>query len=581
MRDIENTKNSIRVDTLTEADRKKLFDDFKKAGGEVITDKARRMSAIAERNVKITDKANSQEERRRFYEDKGEGEKNVRSVNRQNAGTKGKSSSMSLIQRFLLRFRLRVMGVCKPGCMFFTRSFLDDLNGEYGSSLLEIRLQFIDIFKKNLKEGKRVTDLLDKQNTLFFDLLELSAGIYPQIFADGFTFANTASTASIREPLMQLHRKLFLLYAYENTLFSGWLLAVESAKNRDKEMYPTVALQRKKIGNALYLVFHKLYPRLHWLMCLYSGKYISMNDTRVIEDLLKILPVEKPGFYGAERRNAFAEESALPNTSKPEEQSKILDADTSEGLQLIANIDYKTLRKLFDPKGNYDFIGSNNKILLAYLLFTEFITEYSFVLNTNKIKFNTLSENGLKSNYASNLRDMYYEIDKILRGFADYADMVAAYNKINREKPYSESQYLSYSKRMQEVIYRREQAGKEARMAVKAYFERVRNSMQFLSDDMDNNGIIIQNPQEAITMDDIVEGKKKLNGKKVYEAVHILKCFADACIYRMGPKGDLFGSDDINAESSSSSKAPSAEDVSDMEKLDESKSVLGQLDDIL
>lgn len=600
MRDIENTKTSIGVDRLNDLDRKKLFNDFQKAGGEVISDKSKRIASLKDREEERTRRAQMyQEERNRRRSAAGSNKRIGAAATAYTAKKKTKNAArrklkMSFFQNLKLTFHLRFMKVCESGCTILHAAFLDDLNGEYNTSFLETRLQFTDIFKKNYAEGNRVIDVLDKQKKLFYDLIEMSGEIYPQFFEDESAFMGVSAVSALKDQLMSLHRKLFLLYGYENTLFNGWLKAIDVAKNRDKEMYPTVAIQKRKIRDALYSIFHRLYPRLHWLMCLYTGKYAAMSDTKTIEEILEITPEEKPGFStmrGNKNEDApqIDADEEIQQEQKKEAEVDIPDDDVKEGLQLMASLDYKTLRKTFDPKDVYDYIAPRDKIIISFLLFTEFITEYAFLLNTNKIKFSGFAEDGMRINYAVKLRDLYYEIDKTRNAFINYAESVANYDRISKAKPYNDAQYLAYSKRVQEAINRRSIDGKNARSLVRSYLEKIKNEMTRLANDMSNNGLIVQNPQDIITLDGSVEKNKKLNGKKVYEAIHLLKCFSAACIYRMSQKGDLFGEFDSEAKDLSSygisqTKAAPTEDIMDVEKLnnlDDGKSIIGQLEDII
>lgn len=270
-------------------------------------------------------------------------------------------------------------------------------------------------------------------------------------------------------------------------------------------------------------------------------------------------------------------------------------------------LDLKEMRKQFDSRGAFEFMSDNDKVLMTFLLYNEFEREYAFLLTTNKIKFNIDFNDKGKFNFGSRLQDLYDEMRKPADGLRDYAETFATYEKVRREKPIGNNQYIAYTKRLQEMQKKRDQAGKMARMHVKAYMEKLSEELTVLLEDLNSKQEYVQNPQDILRLDNTIEGRKKLNGRKIYEAILLLYYYSSAFVYRLSQKGDLSGSieyakqdedkvkQQISSESESTAPPPAEsesvkpsvapmeglEEAEDLESTDDSKSILDELEDML
>jgi hypothetical protein len=99
-----------------------------------------------------------------------------------------------------------------------------------------------------------------------------------------------------------------------------------------------------------------------------------------------------------------------------------------------------------------------------------------------------------------------------------------------------------------------------------------------LINDINSEQKFIANPQDILEFNLSIEGEKKLNKKKVYDAITTLYNFASAFSYRISSDGDLSG----KLELTGNEKRVNIESESPPENPDESKkSILGELDDIV
>ena len=589
MRKVDDTKDSIRVDALGTEERKKLFGDLTRAGGQVINERPKTI---------VIDRSKQREYRERLdrharnMQALGNAKPRQQAARPQNTPRpRVEVPTLTFWEEFKIRFRLRfTLKVCKPGYNFFTDKFMYNFFGIYKAALLEAKVQHVDLFKKNIQEGNRITAHLDEQKQLFYEVIEIASSIYDMMPDD--EGLDEILVSDMEDTIMRVYHNLSLISPYENTLFNAYVKAIELCRTRDITRYPSPQSQKTKIKDALYVIFNQLYPRLHWLACLYKHRYITRDDLAAIEALCEIAPSEKPGTLRLTGRKV-KEDLALEEAKKPV-KTKVDDiaSHVRTGLNLMTSFDYKAMRAQFDSKGVFEVVEDNDKVLVTFLIFSEFVREYAFILNTNKIKFTTIIADDGTFNYSSIMKDMYYEMNKPMASLRNYAEVTQNFLKINQEKPLNSSHYIAYSKRLQEIITRRQQTGKMARMQIKAFMEKLSDIMKKLSDNINTSGDVIINPQDKLKLDNSIEGTRKLNNKTIREAIYQCYCFCSAFVYRLSTQGDLYQGLEFSPEDKNkihqlvsspdeNTEAPTAENLEGSPKANENKSLLDELSDLI
>ena len=146
-----------------------------------------------------------------------------------------------------------------------------------------------------------------------------------------------------------------------------------------------------------------------------------------------------------------------------------------------------------------------------------------------------------KLDYKTRLSDLYIELRKCIDRLNEYAYIFSTIEKASREKPISNQQYIEYSNRLNALDKEKSNTGRDARMVVKRFLEKLCDELKALINDIQNAQRIIINPQDRIDFETNIEGDKKLNKKSVHQAINITYLFASALLYRLGPEGDLSG----------------------------------------
>ncbi len=582
MKNIDNTKKNIKLHELDEKQRKELFQKFTDAGGEVVSEREARKSLIIDR-----------EAQRKHQQRIDEHYRSVKSTSAQPANVRRKATAVKVaplsedtpFNKFRIRMRLRFMKVTGFNTLFFHEKFLNSFTGPYKSSLMEIQMAYLALFKREPNTGNRIMTRLDKASPLYFAVLEKAGEMFDPMIIDQITekyleFPNVPQhITDLREVMIELFRPLFILKSYENTLTNSFEKAIDiysdiaDAKNIKN-------LKKRDIRNALFLIFDKLYPRLHILFCQYYGILFDESDKR-IEELLAITAAEKP----EGRRSGYKASSTTIVAPAQDETEKISEQEepeepemapsVKEGLKLMYGLDFGLLRKLYDKKNRFELISDNDKTFLAYLLFYEFENEYSVVLTTNQIKFNIDFSSTLKTNYRDNLQDLFNRMRKCHEAFLSYYESYASYCKVRDDRPVSNEQYITYTKRLDEATKRKNEIGNQCRYIIRVFMDNVAHVLSELVDDMNSKQSHINNPQDVIELYYEIEGEKKLKDKRIYDAIQIVQKFAAALAFRLTPGGDLAGNTEFS-ETAGAAKPASGEETSAKKG-----SILDELDDII
>jgi len=551
--EVDKTKDNIGADKLDNETKKKLYNQFVDAGGEVVSDRSRRRSLAIDREKQKQYQTRLDEHNRKAGTSAAYGKREV------NGRTAVKGSSniagnegvfATFFNRLRIKLHLKFQRITQYNGLYFDFKFLERFNNTYKPALMEVQIIYFDLFMKRPQNGVRITQRLDKMNPLFYEVIEMIGNLYDRMSTDQIVEHYTnfpdvpKKVSEIKDPLMEIYRRLYILKPYENTIFNSFVKAIDLQMKIDEKKSSAYSAKKRRVKSSLFVLFHKLYPKLHWLLCHYEGRFIHVDSSEV-EDIFAIAEAEKPGNrillkpdYDAQAE--MAEQKAQNKVEKKEEDD--IPDHIKRGLQLMYELDLNEVRKDLDQKGIFEHVSDNDKVLITYLLFNEFDREYSFILTTNKIKYNVDFTSTGKFNFGTKFQQLYDEMRKPADSLRNYADVFAVYERTRKEKPASSSQYIAYSKRLQEILNKRNNAGKMARMTVRAYMEKLSGELKDLLDDMDSSQKYVANPQEIMEFASDIEGSSKINGKKVYEAILILYYYCSAFVNRLGPDGDLSGS---------------------------------------
>ena len=590
---VEKTKERIGVNNIDDKSRKELLNKFIDAGGKVIDEKSEKKYAVLDRKKQQQFKKQLDEKQKRSAEKyKPAPQKQSQNVRTGNIPEITKYSNF--MSDFRIRFKLWYLGVTQFNGIYFNYKFFNRIKTSYATSLMSIQIIFIEIFKRNPAVSLKITDQLDRYSLIYYETMQMISNIYDiplfdRLLDDYVNYTGIpVKTISLKEYVLILYRKLYVLYPYQVTILNGFDKAAELLSKTDKSIKSSSI---RKTRNDLFNIFDKLYPRLHWLFCYYTGKMYAENDP-VIEKILDIKDTEKPGrrkFIKKTDEEIKQSEEDTDAKTDPLNSDKDLPENIKSGLQIMSDLDMHKLRIQYDKDGLFAAFNDNDKILTTYLLFKEFDSEYSFVLTTSKIQFNTEFGQNRKNDFRANMNMLFDEMRKCNEGFKSYVETVSLYEKSREQKPVGNSQYIEYTKRLESLSKKKNTIGREARLTVQSFMDRILTEFKILIEDM-NSKIpqYITNPQDVLEFMEEIEGVKKISGMKLFEVLNTIFNFCSAFSYRLSFDGDLAGGTEFTEEEKNlnekkiQDKNKTAEKAPENIKETESKkSMLEELDDIL
>ena len=588
MKEIDKTKQNIRIDDINLEQRNDLFKKFTEAGGQVIDERS------TKKNLTI-DREKQKEHQKMFdqhYKEKisSQRKKNADAQDRNPSGAASYQPASSVFDRFKIVIKLKFLGVTGFSSVFFKKTFFKKFVNYYKPSLIKIQMIYLSLFKKNPITGKRIIRGLDNISPRYYELIEMTSELFDQYLVDQIiedfnNFPDVQQPLSkLREPLIGLYRALYILKPYENAIYNAFERAIIINSSLD-DTKNDFNFKNKDIRNSLFFIFAKLYPRLHTLFCYYEGILFSETD-KEIEKILSISKLEKPGtrvkkepIPADQTENKSKKDEEKKESEKTKEDSSRVDNSIKEGLKLMYDLDMKMLRFQYDKKGEYELLSNNDKALHTFLLFNEFESEYSFILTTNQIRYNVDYSTNLKIDYRTKMQDMYNKLNKCQESFKNYYEINKEYDKFYNERPLNNTQYITYTKKLDEINEKRIVAGIRYKATIKIFMDDLASELRILINDINSEQKFIANPQDVFEFNRSIEGEKKLNKKKIYDAIITLYNFASAFSYRLSSEGDLSGKSEFDESAPKVDNPPKADKPLDIKDENQQKNTDEKIDE--
>ena len=415
MKEIDKTRDNIRVQNLEDDARKELFKRFTDAGGKVV--KERRPIPIVfdrKKQKEMLEKIDSH----RASRPKKEVKKDSYSYSSSSANV---SLSNSFADKLATRFVLFFSGVTTFSGKKIKPGFIEKFSDEYKSALIELQMIYLDIFRQNPVVGERIIFQLDNLKPLYFELVEMTADLFDRTLIGEITDQYNAfpdeplNTNDFKVPLLAYFKKIYPLVSYENSIYIAYEKAISLQAKMVKDKASVYSAKRKKANNSIYVVFNKLLPKLYRLFCYYHGANVPLDAQSKIEEILLIGPDLCPGMRTNNSVSRFSEnftEISANKKAKIEEEKKDaieelkkkhkaeISEEVKRGLLAMKKLSFDGLKQTyFQNSAICRNVPVDDFVMKPYLLFVEFDRQYSLVLTSNKIKYNIYYDRSGKKDY--------------------------------------------------------------------------------------------------------------------------------------------------------------------------------------
>ena len=553
MSNIDKTKKSIGLNKIEEKDRQEIFKKFIDAGGQVIKEdsnnkddqKSKQPTSKPSKTPIARDRKKSTIQR-----------SPQRPINNPDTVQNDPSPRIyenqysSFWSRFFLKLKAWSSKVTHFGDPILKPEFLSELNLELKESLLIFNMSSRDILGTPEVYQQVITEL-SKESSLYPELIIrggklLDYSELETLFEDYKINPNIEIPISKVYPsLYSLFRKLFFLYPYQNTYKKAMEKGFDLLEKYEKKPSAIYKAKKKQFKQNHFFIFEKAFDKIYLAVL----RHENINIPLTSDYMNLFLEIKNDERIGSMKTFIFSEPEVVqpiekdkndPNSEETTEKEEVVEEESpilTLGKELLLTTPLEVLRKKHDQKKDYTDINIADKSFLTYIFFKEFDTEYSLVMTTKKININTTNVNGLKIDHRENLMSTYEMTRNCSEQFRIYIESLREYEKI---KTTPLSNYIEQSKKMTQADQKKNIQSRSFRSSVKEYFSTVTSSLKIFIDDMETEKVIIGNSDDILNFDN-VESKKKLNKKKIKDAITESYAFSFALLDKLSGDGDLYG----------------------------------------
>lgn len=570
MGDIDKTRDRLKLDDIEEDDRRDLFNKFVDAGGEVVYDSRKKINstttninANTNSHIKKNNSINTNSQSRFEHSDikpKKESHPTNKQTNyeaiekiKTNEVFKHANKSKPLFFNFKLWLSAFSSGVITFFGGKVNPKFLNFIDKNVISSLLEMdTLMFNalnpmginDTDSKNKREkiiSRFATELED------VELLErikdqYDEKVYKNLLRPYKELDSPVVAVNYVNELKGMFRPLYVLHLYSSKIKLVGEKAMSSYAIVDNMSRGIVNSRISAFKRAVELIYSKYYPKLLILL-----QYASKEKLETLEEFnrfLEITDVDILGYYtklklANQKLHESKIEAAKENIGKKDEEEK-LNKIESIGVKLIEkcvsfkkednNIEYET-----DP---FYTIEENDKIYRIKVLIDFLDREYSILFVSNKVKYNLVYDNLVRTDYKSDFNNIFLSLSDINSRFNEYSEICKNILKVEEDEAMRFEQRVSM---LSERNGQRAYISKNLKSTVMSIINSFKKKLDKLLLDKEEREKIIANPNDILTLfADIGNHKKRVQGYNVLKALTEAYYFISGFNYLI-TEGELSG----------------------------------------
>ena len=570
MGDIDKTRDRLKLDDIEEDDRRDLFNKFVDAGGEVVYDSRKKINstttninANTNSHIKKNNSINTNSQSR-FEPSDIKPKKESHPTNKQTnyeAIEKIKTNEVfkpaNKSKPLFFNFKLWLSAFSSGVITFFggkvNPKFLNFIDKNVISSLLEMdTLMFNalnpmginDADSKNKREkiiSRFATELED------VELLErikdqYDEKVYKNLLRPYKELDSPVVAVNYVNELKGMFRPLYVLHLYSSKIKLVGEKAMSSYAIVDNMSRGIVNSRISAFKRAVELIYSKYYPKLLILL-----QYASKEKLETLEEFnkfLEITDVDILGYYtklklANQKLHESKIEAAKENIGKKDEEEK-LNKIESIGVKLIEkcvsfkkednNIEYET-----DP---FYTIEENDKIYRIKVLIDFLDREYSILFVSNKVKYNLVYDNLVRTDYKSDFNNIFLSLSDINSRFNEYSEICKNILKVEEDEAMRFEQRVSM---LSERNGQRAYISKNLKSTVMSIINSFKKKLDKLLLDKEEREKISANPNDILTLfADIGNHKKRVQGYNVLKALTEAYYFISGFNYLI-TEGELSG----------------------------------------
>ena len=570
MGDIDKTRDRLKLDDIEEDDRRDLFNKFVDAGGEVVYDSRKKINSTTTNinsntngHIKKNNSINTNSQSRFEHSDikpKKESHPTNKQTNyeaiekiKTNEVFKPANKSKPLFFNFKLWLNAFSSGVITFFGGKVNPKFLNFIDKNVISSLLEMDTLMFNALNPmgiNDADSKNKRDKIISRFATELEDVELlerikdqyDEKVYKNLLRPYKELDSPVVAVNYVNELKGMFRPLYVLHLYSSKIKLVGEKAMSSYAIVDNMSKGIVNSRISAFKRAVELIYSKYYPKLLILL-----QYASKEKLETLEEFNKFLEITDVDILGYYTKLKLANqkiheskiEAAKENIGKKDEEEK-LNKIESIGVKLIEkcvsfkkednNIEYET-----DP---FYTIEENDKIYRIKVLIDFLDREYSILFVSNKVKYNLVYDNLVRTDYKSDFNNIFLSLSDINSRFNEYSEICKNILKVEEDEAMRFEQRVSM---LSERNGQRAYISKNLKSTVMSIINSFKKKLDKLLLDKEEREKIIANPNDILTLfADIGNHKKRVQGYNVLKALTEAYYFISGFNYLI-TEGELSG----------------------------------------
>ena len=597
MEDIEKTRDRLKLDDIEEEDRRDLFHKFVDAGGEVLSD--RKKANQSHSNNSANSFSNSS--KKNTFVNNGNSNRSDIKPKREPQFT-NKQTAYETVEKPKINEKALTIKKNKPlfyDTKLWFNAFASGVITLFGGKINPKFLNFIDknvisallemdtlIFNALNPMGINDADSKNKRDKIIarfaeeledVELLErikdqYDEKVYKNLLKPYKDLDSSVVAINYASELKSMFRPLYVLHLYVSRIKSVGEKAMMSYAVIDNMSKGIVNSRISAFKRATDLIYSRYYPKLLILL-----KYASKERLETIEDFNNFFDIKDAdilGYYTKlrltnQKLNDIKIEEAKENIGKKEkEEEEKLNKIESIGVKLIEknvsfkkadnNIEYET-----DP---FYTVEENDKIYRIKVLIDFLDREYSILFVSNKVKYNSVYDNLVRTDYKADFNNIFLSLSDINSRFNEYSDICKSILKIEQDEGMRFEQRVSM---LSERNGQRTYIAKNLKSTVDSIISPFKRKLDKLLLDKEEREKIIANPNDILTFFTDIGYKKRVQGYNVLKALTEAYYFVSGFNYLIN-EGELSGAGLLIDKEDSDTEIKDNKD--DIKKEEETKS---------
>ena len=543
MEDIEKTRDRLKLDEIEEEDRRDLFNKFVDAGGEVLSDRKKanhnisnNSSNSAKKNTFVNNNVSNHLDTKPKRESQFTNRQIVHEIaekpkNNETALTIKKSKPPFYNTK--LWFNAFASGVITLFGGRVNPKFLNFIDKYVIASLLEMDtlifnalnpmgINDIDAKNKRDKIIARFAEKLEDVELLERIKAQYDEKVYKNFLRQYKDVDSSVVAVNYVSELKSMFRPLYILHLYVSRMKSVGEKAMMSYAIIDNMSKGIVNSRISAFKRAVDLIYSRYYPKLLILL-----QYAAKEKLETIDDFNKFFDIKDEdilGYYTKLRlTNQKLNENKIEEVKenigkKEEEEDEKLNKIESIGVKLIEkcvsfkkadnNIEYET-----DP---FYTVEESDKIYRIKVLIDFLDREYSILFVSNKVKYNSVFDNLVRTDYKADFNNIFLSLSDINSRFNEYSDICRGILKVEQDEGMRFEQRVAM---LSERNGQRAYISKNLKSTVSSIISPFKRKLDKLLLDKEEREKIIANPNDILTFFTDIGYKKRVQGYNVLKAL--------------------------------------------------------------